>query len=247
MCCVFDVSCLIRHVLNTFEDSWAIMSTLNITSATPSKAAANQGGRAPFSRLYLASASPRRKALLQQVGVDCLPYPVDIDETPLPNEGPEAYVLRLARSKASTAWERLAAVSEPLYPVLGSDTCGVLNGDILGKPTDKESGIAMLKAMSGTTHTVLTAVAVRYQDRLEHQMSATQVRFATLSVEQIERYWATGEPLDKAGAYGIQGLGAVLVEHIEGSYSGVVGLPLAQTVALLDAFGVTYWNNNQHS
>lgn len=197
-----------------------------------------------FDALYLASGSPRRQALLAQIGVESKPHPVDLDESVLAGESPEAYVCRLAEAKALTAWAQLSAADNAHYPVLGSDTCGVLQGEILGKPRDQAHATAMLSAMSGRTHDVLTAVAVTYQGTTDVVLSRTQVRFRTLTPAMIARYWTTGEPADKAGAYGIQGLGGAFVEHIDGSYTGVVGLPLAQTAELLERFNVRYWRDN---
>lgn len=200
-----------------------------------------------FERIYLASGSPRRLELLGQAGVMCDPYPVDIDESVLPNEPVQEYVLRMARRKADTAWQRLTADGRADRPVLGSDTCGIFNGEILGKPRDKAHGLAMLQSLSGNTHGIYTAVAVQWQQRIKTCLCYSEVTFRELDHATIARYWETGEPLDKAGGYGIQGLGAVLVARLEGSYTGVVGLPLAETVALLEAFGVTYWHQERNT
>lgn len=186
--------------------------------------------------LYLASASPRRRELLEQIGVDFTVLPVDIDETPLSGEAPADYVRRLAREKALAALARLDA-SAPLC-VLGADTTVTLDGRILGKPADRDEGLAMLALLSGRTHRVLTAVALADAGRCEVRLVDSAVTFRPMTPAEAERYWAGGEPCDKAGGYAIQGLGAVFVRRLEGSYSGVVGLPLCETAELLGAFGV---------
>lgn len=189
--------------------------------------------------LYLASASPRRSELLRQIGVSFTPCPVDIDETPLPGESSADYVQRLAREKAQAALARLGD-GQPLC-VLGADTTVTLDGRILGKPADRTEGLAMLALLSGRTHQVLTAVALADAGRCEVRLVESQVTFRTISPEEAERYWSTGEPADKAGGYGIQGLGAVFVRELRGSFSGVVGLPLCETAELLASFGVPCW------
>lgn len=186
--------------------------------------------------LLLASASPRRRELLAQIGVDFHVCPADVDETPLPGEPPEATVVRLARAKA-------AAAPAGGLPVLGADTVVVIDGTLLGKPVDAGDAAAMLRRLSGRTHEVMTAVAIAGGGRLASRLSRTQVTFRVLSAAEIARYVAGGEPADKAGAYAIQGQGAVFVAHIAGSYSGVVGLPLCETVDLLDAFAVPWWRD----
>lgn len=185
----------------------------------------------------LASASPRRKRLLEQMGARFVVAPVDVDETPFVAELPEDYVVRVARDKASRAFALGVA-----FPVLAADTCVVFDGHIMGKPKTEVEALDMLAALSGNTHRVLTAVVMAGNQRIDHRLSITEVTFAPITAEQRHRYWQTGEPMDKAGAYAIQGFGAVFVERIEGSYSGVVGLPLAQTRELLELFGVSYWN-----
>lgn len=190
-----------------------------------------------MSDLVLASGSPRRKELLEQIGVSFEVLKVSVDETPLPDESPLDYVLRLALEKAAAGSELVSHNK----PVLGSDTTVVCNGEILGKPVDKDDAIAMLQMLSGNHHQVITAVAVIKGKIKRHQVVTTDVAFRPLSNEEIEAYWNTGEPSDKAGAYGIQGLGAVFVENIVGSYSSVVGLPLAQTAKLLNTFDVPVW------
>lgn len=188
--------------------------------------------------LVLASASPRRRDLLCQVGVRHVVRVADVDESPLPGETPRDYVQRLAQAKAAA----VVALGEHALPVLGADTTVVLDGDILGKPRDAADALAMLRRLSGREHEVYTAVAlcVPGEAPLDPRLalSVTRVRFRAVDDALLARYVASGEPLDKAGAYGIQGLGAALVARIEGSYSGVVGLPLAETVELLVAAGV---------
>ncbi|MBI2381587.1 MAG: septum formation inhibitor Maf [Gammaproteobacteria bacterium] len=187
-----------------------------------------------FPSIYLASGSPRRRELLAQIGVEHAVIRADIDETPLPDEAPEAYVLRLAEAKARAGW----AVSAQDRPVLGADTSVVLDGRILGKPADEAEAVAMLLALAGREHEVMTAVAVVRGERCESALSVTRVAFLPLAADAAREYWASGEPADKAGAYGIQGLGALFVEAIHGSYSGVVGLPLTETGELLRRCGV---------
>lgn len=187
--------------------------------------------------LILASASPRRKALLEQIGVSCLSVPVDLDESVLPSELPETYVRRLALAKAQAGWHKQGQQGV----ALGSDTSVVINGDILGKPADEAEAVAMLQRLSGTTHQVMTAVAVVSAEQANSCVVTTDVSFKTLTLEECHRYWSTGEPHDKAGGYGIQGLGAVFVTAIRGSYSGVVGLPLAETAELLYKHGINVW------
>jgi len=189
--------------------------------------------------LILASSSPRRRELLDQIGVSYRVHPVDVDETPLQGETPEDFARRMALSKARAGWK--AQLSG--LPVLGADTVVTLDGAILGKPADRSDALHMLGRLSGNTHQVLCAVAIKQADRETVALSRTRVRFCTLSRAQISDYWDSGEPADKAGAYGIQGLGALFVEHIEGSYTGVVGLPLYETGQLLAAFGVAHGRN----
>lgn len=193
-------------------------------------------------RLLLASASPRRAELLAQIGVvfSRLPPP-DIDESPLPGEQPQAYVERLAREKAHAGWLRLPDGERRDAVVLGADTCVVIDGRILGKPADADEAAAMLWQLSGREHTVMTAVCLWYDAACLSACPLTRVRFDTLSESLVQRYVDSGEPYDKAGGYGIQGLGAVLVAEIQGSYSGVVGLPLHETALLLQQAGVDIW------
>ncbi len=190
----------------------------------------------PYTRIRLASASPRRSQLLRQIGVAHDVRPVNLDESRLGGELPRDYVLRLAREKA------LAAVaSGDGIPVLGADTTVAMGEEIFGKPRDEADGVRMLAALSGRSHEVLTAVALACDGRLETAISETRVTFRTISEAECRSYWASGEPADKAGAYAIQGFGAVFIARLEGSYSGVMGLPLCETATLLDAVGVRRW------
>ncbi|WP_444677272.1 Maf family protein [Halomonas sp. E19] len=188
-------------------------------------------------RLCLASASPRRRQLLASIGVEVEVRPVDIDETPRAGEPAEAYVSRLAREKA------LAGAQDAALPVLGADTAVILDGHILGKPRDEAHAAAMLGALAGRSHEVLTAVAVSGPAGLREACVATRVTLRAIAPHEIAAYWATGEPADKAGGYAIQGLAAIFVERIEGSHSAVVGLPLFETAALLAQQGVTPWKD----
>ena len=192
-----------------------------------------------MSMLYLASGSPRRRELLGQIGVPFTTLPTVIDETPLPSEPAVDYVRRLACAKAQVGLASLAAPGAAV--VLGADTSVVLDGRILGKPQDRADALAMLAALSGQTHEVLTAVALANSQRCEVRVVSSQVSFRTLSTAEIEAYWASGEPQDKAGSYAIQGLGAVFVADLHGSFSAVVGLPLCETAALLADFGIPCW------
>ena len=197
-----------------------------------------------MSPLYLASGSPRRRELLTQIGVPFTAISADIDETPLLDESPAAYVERLARGKAA-AGLGLIASSHSLAPacVLGADTAVVLDGRILGKPLDQADSLAMLMALSDREHEVLTAIAVLDKQRCESRVVRSLVRFRSISPEEAAAYWASGEPQDKAGGYGIQGLAAVFVAGLNGSYSAVVGLPLCETAELLGHFGIPCWQN----
>ena len=193
-------------------------------------------------QLYLASGSPRRRELLTQIGVPFSAVSADIDETPLDNESPSAYVERLARGKAEAG--RGSVVSEDPFCVLGADTAVVLDGKILGKPVDEADACAMLKMLSGHEHQVLTAIAVIDGERCESRVVTSRVRFRDIGREEAVAYWASGEPRDKAGGYGIQGLGAVFVAGLNGSYSAVVGLPLCETAELLGHFGIPCWQTH---
>src|SRR5690606_11899164 len=182
--------------------------------------------------VHLASASPRRRELLEQIGVPVQRVVCAVDEQVRPGEAAADYVQRVTRDKVQAG---VAAAPDGAV-VLAADTAVVLDGRILGKPADREQGLAMLRALSGREHQVMTAVAVARGAEVRLQLVISRVRFGALSEAQIAAYWDTGEPADKAGGYGIQGLGAVFVEHLEGSYSAVVGLPLAETAQLLADF-----------
>jgi septum formation protein len=190
-------------------------------------------------RVILASASPRRKELLNQIDVDCQTHPVDIDESVLANESASLYVERLAREKAQAGFDRFGDKDSV---VIGSDTSVVVDGDILGKPLDQADAIRTLLRLSNRTHQVMTGIAIATSDGVKSQVVTTDVTFKALSEEDCERYWATGEPVDKAGSYGIQGKAAVFVTGISGSYSSVVGLPLCETADLLESVGVHLWS-----
>lgn len=192
---------------------------------------------------YLASASPRRRELLTQIGVQFKLAPVDIDETPRPDEAAKRYVERLAVEKAETALASLNDSEEAV--VLGSDTSVIIDNQILTKPKDAADAKRMLQRLSGNRHQVFTAVAVISQQQQQVISVATDVIFRTLSDAEIDAYIATEEPMDKAGSYGIQGKGAILVDHIHGSYSNVVGLPLTETAALLNDFNIEVWSEDQ--
>jgi len=186
-------------------------------------------------RLYLASKSPRRAQLLMQIGIEFELIDADVDETPEVDELAVDYVGRLAKAKALAGWNNLVSLSNSdRLPVLGADTCIVHNGQIMGKPQGQEQAAQMLRQLSGQTHQVLTGVSLYYQQLSMSTVVMTDVTFKALSDQEIENYWASGEPEGKAGSYAIQGLGAIFVEQIRGSYSAVVGLPLAQTWRLLN-------------
>jgi septum formation protein len=189
--------------------------------------------------LYLASGSPRRRELLTQIGVPFIPHSVPIDESPLPDELPSAYVERLARAKALAGLGLLDSPQEVV--VLGADTAVVLDGRILGKPADRDEALATLTALAGREHRVLTAVALASRARLAVRVVSSQVTFRELTRGELEAYWASGEPQDKAGSYAIQGLAAIFVSQLQGSYSAVVGLPLCETAELLAEFAIPCW------
>jgi septum formation protein len=188
--------------------------------------------------IRLASASPRRRQLLELIGVPHVVTPADIDETPRLAERPDHYVMRLACEKAKAVWD-----TERSLPVLGADTTVVIDDRILGKPESEADAVAMLSRLSGRVHVVHTGLALRMPDGAEFMgISTTQVQFAHLTEPQLRAYWASGEPQGKAGAYAIQGLGAVFVSGITGSYTGVMGLPLYETAEMLRAAGIPVWN-----
>ena len=185
--------------------------------------------------ILLASQSPRRRELLRQIGVDFELLPVDIDETPLAGETPEACVQRLALAKARAGRAIQSTVSA--LPVLGADTLVIAGAAVLGKPADRREAIEMLQTLSDCTHRVMTAVALA-GEREVVCLSTSHVTFRALTARECGAYWETGEPQDKAGAYAIQGLAALFITRLEGSYSGVMGLPLYETAALLQEFGI---------
>ena len=188
--------------------------------------------------LILASASPRRTEILHQIGVRHQIVPADIDETPKSGESAVDYVQRMALEKA----QHVILTCSDMTPVLGADTCVVCEAKIFGKPKHKDEAMQMLAALSGKSHWVYTAVAVGNKQNCSVVMSTTEVVFRKLSKDECLNYWETGEPCDKAGSYAIQGYGAVFVESIVGSYSGVVGLPIEETSLLLQKFDVGIWN-----
>lgn len=196
-------------------------------------------------RIYLSSRSPRRRELLTQIGVpfDSLLFrgapreDDEVDEAWLPGETPEDYVQRVARAKAAFGADLTARRPILVRPVLAADTTLDLDGEIIGKPRDEADAEAILTRLSGRHHRVLTAVAVARGPRIEHRLSISEVCFRALTVDEIHRYVRSGEPMDKAGAYGIQGRAAMFIEKIHGSHSGIVGLPLCETVLLLREFG----------
>lgn len=198
-------------------------------------------------KIYLASKSPRRRELLRQVGVDFellmlrndpvrgIDVPEDVEE----REAPEDYVARVALEKGAFAWNMVLSRRLTPRPVLTADTTVTIDGKILGKPAGTDEAVAMLEQLAGRTHQVLTSVAVHYNDLAEQVTQVSQVRFAPLSPAAIRAYCATSEPYDKAGGYGIQGLAALFVEHIDGSHSGIMGLPLYETASLLRKAGLS--------
>ncbi len=186
-----------------------------------------------FDNIILASASPRRRELLDQIGVKYQTLVHAVDETPMPAEDPQDYVCRLALAKAESV-----AVEWRNTPVLGADTIVIAGNQILGKPGNRDDAVRMLLTLSGRTHIVYSAVAICLGDEHAVKMSTTKVTFRALSAEECLRYWLTGEPEGKAGAYAIQGQAAMFVTNVEGSYSGVVGLPVYETCQLLEHFEV---------
>ena len=200
-------------------------------------------------RIYLASRSPRRRDLLKQIGVpfellllrEDLRRGADVDETPMPDESPGVYVLRIAGAKVHTAVRQIAYRGLPQKPVLAADTTVVFEDRIIGKPQNAEDAARILRTLSGREHQVLTAIALALRDRIETQISVSRVWFHELSDADIRHYIATGEPLDKAGAYAIQGRAGSFVTRIAGSYSGIMGLPLAETAELLNRFDIPLW------
>ncbi|MGH8201456.1 MAG: Maf family protein [Steroidobacteraceae bacterium] len=186
--------------------------------------------------ICLASMSPRRRELLAQIGVPHTVSAAHVDESLLPGEVPADYVARLARLKAVTVRQQGEAL-----PVLAADTTVVLEGAVYGKPAGRAAGLAMLEALAGRTHQVLTAVALATEQGIALRVNCSSVRFRTIERAEMEAYWETGEPRDKAGGYAIQGHGAVFITALSGSFSGVMGLPLFETAELLRDAGIPYW------
>jgi septum formation protein len=197
----------------------------------------------PADFVFLASASPRRRELLRQIGVACRVLQVAVDESVHPLEAPAAYVARLAVLKADAGWNAQASRDAV---VLAADTSVVFKGEILGKPQNAADGEAMLLKLSGQTHEVLTAVALRTPAGTECRVSRSEVSFRPIERAEARTYWDTGEPQDKAGGYAVQGLGAIFIAHLTGSFSGVMGLPLFETAALLQGAGVPHWRSREN-
>lgn len=189
--------------------------------------------------LILASASPRRLELLRQIGVSCRLAPQDIDESSHTGESATDLVSRLAREKAVAALQQFA--NEPAAVILASDTVVVVDDDVLGKPEDRDHACLMLEQLSGRSHRVLTAVTVASHQRQASCVSSSSVTFRVISDAEARRYWLTGEPQGKAGGYAIQGLGAIFVQDLQGSYSAVMGLPLYETAQMLAGFDIPCW------
>ena len=193
--------------------------------------------------IYLASASPRRRELLEQIGVSYQLLSVEVDEALQVNESPESYVSRLALEKARAGWQLVE--NKDKKPVLGADTSVVINNEILGKPVDKDHAIEMLMSLSGQTHQVMSGIALVSENDEKVQVNTSSVTFRDLSKAEIEAYWHTGEPADKAGSYAIQGRAAMFITRLEGSFSGVMGLPLYETAELLQNVGVNLLKDNK--
>ena len=196
-------------------------------------------------RLYLASRSPRRRELLHQIGIDFdtvvfrdgMRADLETDETPLVNEDPVLYVVRIARAKALHGLKIVEERRLPMRPVLSADTTLEFEGEIIGKPTDMADATRILKGLSGQTHRVLTGVAINHLGHIEYLLSTSEVRFRVIDDEEIRHYVMSGEPMDKAGAYGIQGRAGMFVAHLAGSYTGVMGLPVCETGELPKKLG----------
>ena len=200
----------------------------------------------PAKSIYLASRSARRRELLRQIGVG---YELlmlredqrrggDVDESPRPNEAPIDYAVRVAQMKAAAGLQAMSRRLGPRKPVLAADTTIALDEHIIGKPDDVEDAVRILTALSGRSHGVITAVSIAFADRLETRVSTSTVTLQALDEARIRRYIASGESMDKAGAYAVQGRAATFITRIEGSYSGIMGLPLAETSELLALFGI---------
>jgi septum formation protein len=201
-------------------------------------------------QIYLASQSPRRRALIEQLGIHYQTLNVEIDESPRAGEAPADFVMRLAKEKAWAGWQMVA---EQLIPVVGADTCIVMDQQIIGKPKNREQGIELLSRYSGCAHQVITGVAMvgleagkHDPDVVQHvRVNTSTVTFRTITDDECEQYWQTGEPMGKAGGYAIQGKAAVFIEKLEGSYSGVMGLPLFEFAELISMFGIKIFDKNQ--
>ena len=193
---------------------------------------------APF--VYLASQSPRRRELLTQCGVahEVIIAAEAVDETVKATESPAAYVRRVARAKAASGWQALRSGNRRVHPLVAADTTVAISGRILGKPESPAAAAAMLALLAGSTHQVLTAVAVAWKDGIELALSESSVTMRALTDEEIVHYVGSGESMDKAGGYAVQGRAAIFIERIEGSYSGVMGLPLFETAKLLSGAGL---------
>ena len=193
-------------------------------------------------RIYLASRSPRRRELLHQIGVEfeTLIGDVEVDETPLPGEDPATYVERVTRAKAEEGERIILDRHLIVHPILAADTTLEFNGEIIGKPVDAADAEAILRRLSGQVHRVLTGVAVHDAGRTEFVLSVSEVRFRAIEDDEIRHYVLSGEPMDKAGAYGIQGRAGLFVAHIAGSYTGIMGLPVCETGELLKKFGFRF-------
>ncbi len=190
-------------------------------------------------QIYLASGSPRRRALLDQIGIGYRVLPIEVPEDRRSGELPEDYVLRVALEKARAGQRALSGL--PALPVLGADTAVVLDGDVLGKPRGRDEALEMLARLSGREHSVCSGIAM-VAHRESVRLSVSRVRFREISEAERRAYWATGEPVDKAGAYAIQGRAAVFIARLEGSFSGVMGLPLFETAALLREFAIPFFD-----
>lgn len=197
-------------------------------------------------KIYLASKSPRRRELLRQIGVDFellllrdnQPRSADVTEIVLPGELAADYVARVAREKAECAWRTMLYRRLPIHPILSADTTVVVDAQILGKPANAAEAVAMLQSLSGRSHQVLTSVAVYFDENTWQITQSSEVSFGVLSDDMIRAYCATPEPYDKAGAYAIQGMAALFIQNITGSYSGIMGLPLFDTAQLLQQAGI---------
>ncbi len=187
-------------------------------------------------QIYLASQSPRRRELLEQIGIYSKVMTADVDESPAPKEAPAEYVIRLALEKARVVQAMLG--DHEMLPVLAADTAVVVGHEILGKPVNRDDALAMMQRLSGRSHKVLTGVALVDEHTARSRLSVSHVTFRQITEAEALAYWNSGEPQDKAGGYAVQGLGAMFISHLQGSYSGVMGLPLFETAELLQSVGV---------